>query len=123
TQQVILRHQLVNTDKLESGLNRGTIAQHEQYPDILECSYKNKAPAKEPGLCQQSERACTSRPLSFQRRSALLRGFQRLLQIREDVVDMLDTDRQPHQIPRHTGLFQLLVTQLTVGGGSGVAGQ
>src|SRR5690606_28011747 len=55
TQQVILRHQLVNTDKLESGLNRGTIAQHEQYPDILECSYKNKAPAKEPGLCQQSE--------------------------------------------------------------------
>src|SRR3990167_10771311 len=49
-----------------------------------------------------------------------LGGLQRLLQVGEDVVDMLDADRQADQILGHPGLGQLLLVELAVGGGGRV---
>ncbi len=50
-------------------------------------------------------------------------GFQRLGQIGEDIVDMLDADGQTHHVSRHTGPGQLFVIQLPVSGGCRMTGQ
>jgi hypothetical protein len=53
---------------------------------------------------------------------ALNRG-QRLLQVGQQVVAVLDADRQAHRIHRHAGFRQLFLIELAVRGGGRMAGQ
>src|SRR5690606_6750690 len=46
-----------------------------------------------------------------------------LFDIGNDVIDMLDADRDAHQVFRYAGLFQLFGRKLAMGGGGRVAGQ
>jgi len=50
-------------------------------------------------------------------------GGQRLVQIGDDVVAMLNTDRQTDGFRRHAGLALLGLRHLAMGGGSRMAGQ
>src|SRR5690606_8269998 len=49
--------------------------------------------------------------------------LQCLADVGKNVVDVLDADGQPHHVPAHACLEQLLVVQLTMGSGGRVAGQ
>ena len=55
--------------------------------------------------------------------SPLPRRCQGLFQIGQDVIDMLDANRQPHQIFANPSLGQFRRRQLAMSGGRRVAGQ
>ena len=50
----------------------------------------------------------------------LFRGVKGLGEVGDDVVDVLEADRQADQVGTDAGRFQLLVVHLAVGGGGGV---
>jgi len=62
------------------------------------------------------------RPSRWRRQVGSDRG-QRLLQVGDDVVDVLDADRQAHHVGRYAGLGQFRRRQLAVGGRGRVAGE
>ena len=47
-------------------------------------------------------------------RHALARGFQRLIDIREDVINVLNAHGQADHVPAHAGRGELAVIELTV---------
>src|SRR5690554_5384225 len=63
-------------------------------------------------------------------RGSLIRCFEPasdlrecLLQIGDQIVNMLDADRQSNHVGPNAGLRQFLIGQLPMGGGGGVAGE
>ena len=74
-----------------------------------------------PGRMAPPVPAGRSKPGAFQ--AVLPRGGERLVQVLDDVVDVLDADREPHQILGDAGGCELLGRELAVGGGGRMGGE
>ena len=83
-----------------------------------------------PDLRRSAERAAPRPPgnvasgeLRLRRLGDFSRRLQRLVEIGDDVVDMLDADRQPDIVVGHAGRLLLLGRELRVGGGRRMDGE